>query len=245
LGRCRALGGACRAADHLAEAHGPTSDDVLLHYREPTQQTLDRCRASAPCSEEGRCDANDSGDCVVGSDEDCEASAACRSRGACKKWSDNEHAVCAASCEDAPFCKEGGRCLPMADGLCGAGDEEACRASEACRLDGACELVDDTCQATESLCATWDGCRFDGRCALADGQCRLKEGACAKSIPCAKLGACSSSELFEGCGVGSDADCAGSEVCEKYGWCRAAALGYWPMTTSRWFCFGDAAHPSE
>ncbi len=226
----------------MAAANRGDADEVVLHYQNPVAQVIDHCRRSAECLEEGRCDANTSGECVVGSDEHCTASTACEDGDACKRWSDNDRAVCAASCADTPFCKQGGLCVPMADGLCGAGHESTCKASEACRLDGRCALVDGTCQATEAICAAWDGCRFDGRCAAVDGECRLTQDSCAQSIPCQKLGACSPSELYEGCGVASDADCAHSEVCKKYGWCRAAPLGYWPMTTSRWFCFGESAH---
>jgi hypothetical protein len=244
LGRCRAMGGVCRSADHLevsSEEHawsssirGPFADDALA-----IRDRIYRCADLDACRDEGLCDVSAADECVVGSDESCKASSGCKAGGACKRWSDNHRAECATSCADTTFCKESGRCVQMADGLCGAGEARDCEESEACRRDGRCALVDGTCQATAEICTTWDGCRFDGRCALRDGACRLTEGACANTIPCAKLGACSPSTTWEGCGVASDADCAGSEVCKKYGWCRAFALGYWPMSTSQWFCFKE------
>lgn len=239
LGRCSAIGGACRSADHLELPFEDYVNQTFARNDRAISDEIYRCRKLDGCRDDGRCDLSATGHCVVGTDEDCRSSAACPACGACQRWSDNEQAECAASCADTTLCKEQGRCVQMAAGLCGVGESRDCEESEACRLDGRCALVDGTCQATVEICATWDGCLFDGRCGVTAGECRLTEDGCAHSIPCAKLGACSASTEFEGCGVGSHADCAGSEVCEEYGWCRAIPLGYWPMSTSRWFCFSE------
>lgn len=243
LGRCRAIAGTCRNPEHLDLA----ADDAGLAFgrgsnedRRSLREKIGRCYP-APCKLDGRCDANDDGECVVGSDEDCTRSSACQAGGACRRWSDGLRAECAASCADTRACKEAGRCAELAPGLCGVPTDEACRRSEACRQDGRCTLVDGTCQATAAVCASWDGCAFDGRCTVVEGACRITAEACARTIPCAKLGACSPSPYWEGCAVGSDPDCAKSEVCKRYGWCDGLSLGYlptaFPSTTSSLFCF--------
>lgn len=245
LGRCHALGGACRSADHLAlpeeEYAVMTGEGVPTTLRSGSEirDEIQRCRGLHECNADGRCDVSATGECVVGSDEDCRSASACTARGACRRWTDNQSAECSASCADTTFCKQHGRCTPMTAGLCGSGQARDCERSEACRLDGRCALIDGVCQATAEICAKWDGCSFDGRCSVVAGECRLTQGSCGQTIPCAKLGACSASTEFEGCGVGSHTDCAQSEVCGKYGWCRAVGVGYWPMSTSRWFCFSE------
>lgn len=247
LGRCRAIAGACRDPEHLAIdeerypvlAVDPSTGDARMMQggRDPIEGDLARCRTAAPCHDEGACDLTAEGECVVGDDEDCKRSAACTTRGACRRWVDRGHAECAASCSETTFCKRDGDCATMGEGLCGAGTAADCEQSEGCRLDGRCALVGGACQATAEICAAWEGCRFDGRCEVEAGVCRIASGACERSIPCEKLGGCSESTTFEGCGVGKKADCAQSEVCKRYGWCTATIVGYWPMTTSRFFCF--------
>lgn len=244
LGRCRAIAGACRAPDHLAIHSGGYS---MRHLNDRAndralQSDLSRCRAAAPCLAEGACDIDEDGECVVGDDDDCRSSAACTARGACRRFVDGHRAECAASCADTTFCKQDGHCATMGEGLCGTGAALECEESEGCRLDGRCALVGGICQATAAICAAWEGCRFDGRCEVEAGVCRIARGSCERSVPCEKLGACSESTTFEGCGVGKQTDCAHSEVCEKYGFCSAIALGYWPMSTSPFMCFVRPRH---
>lgn len=196
------------------------------------------CSSSAACRVHGRC--ADDGVCSPTSDGDCEASERCKDNGECKRTA----RACVSSCDASLDCLVNGRCTEK-DGRCVVATDADCARSLVCKEDGRCTAREHRCVAGPKDCASHPGCRFHGRCTPHDGFCHLRgtddcrrteacenfgtctyesgcvvgSDDCRNTRACNVLGACAA--MGGRCAVSDDADCAKSEVCQRFGWCEA------------------------
>jgi len=117
-------------------------------------------------------------------------------------WSFSCAACAGDPCESTALCRMAGLCT-LTQGVCRAGDDAECAASELCldrgcvRRNGFCRLEDDPadteamCQKAGSIDGEYSRCQDHGACAVVDGMCApTTEGHCRASRACKERGLC-------------------------------------------------------
>jgi len=172
------------------------------------------CRDSAACKHWGRCEGDHF--CLAGdaNKTDCSKATVCQGKADCRPLAGS----CVSSCQETEFCRRSGGCTQKGESECVVGSDADCAATATCRALGFCSVENGICALTsDSDCARTRHCKRDGRCSLVDGGCSASDTACESTPGCKLLGRCSV-KGFE-CVAKTEADCAKSEVCAKFGWC--------------------------
>ena len=117
-------------------------------------------------------------------------------------------------CSHAPFCADGQKCCPKADGASATCGTTCCSASD-CDDDVGCtkdSCTQGTCSHTDNLsCPVGSLCNLSTGCAKA-ADC-VNDGECTSADACQTNGVCANGSCtFSGCGPGSK--CCGSEGCQ-------------------------------
>ena len=111
----------------------------------PACDNKDACKKVPECLHQGKCTAEQSGACKVGSDQDCRASEPCKLHGKCT----------------------------AKDGACTAQFDDDCKTSEDCQKLSTCNVYNGSCaDLTKSFhpeCAKT--CPTEGKCVMKAGQC--------------------------------------------------------------------------
>ena len=84
------------------------------------------------------------GECRAGSNEDCKASAQCRSASRCTAV-DGECKASNEDCKASQGCKDAGSCSAI-NGECKAGSNDDCKDSRKCKEPGACTELKGVCR---------------------------------------------------------------------------------------------------
>src|SRR5688500_14266878 len=90
------------------------------------------CKSAPECKRDGKCTANEKGRCVVGSDQDCKSSEACKLHGLCGVKESACVAATDADCKTAEDCKKLGACSAYQDKCVDLGKSVHAECSKSC-----------------------------------------------------------------------------------------------------------------
>ncbi|HEV8247737.1 MAG TPA: hypothetical protein VGP93_18310, partial [Polyangiaceae bacterium] len=146
---------------------------VLLLTAFAACDNSDSCKTAPECTHQGKCTADKSGACIVGSAEDCKSAEPCKLHGKCS----------------------------AKEGACSAASDDECKSSDDCQKLASCSAYQGSCvnlaTAVHSECTKT--CASEGLCVSKGGKCvALSRLHCAGTIdakpeaesPCATLGLC-------------------------------------------------------
>lgn len=153
---------------------------------------------SVSCLEVGKCGVDDKGWCTSFTVDGCRKSSKCAQEGLCALAPDKAKCIAKeeADCLSSQACKKDGRCVVRA-GTCVRLD---CAASEECTVKGRCSVEGGACKAAKDAdCAGAEWCKKLGRCKARDGVCRASTEGCKASEKCKDEGACFVSPDGEAC----------------------------------------------
>lgn len=177
-----------------------------MSFRDRKRDDEMRCEpgpagCDAACREEGAC-ANQSGECLAMSADDCRKSAVCARNGRCSLDATTHTCVARESsdCAKADVCVRGGK------------DEVSSLDTRTCEA----RMGVDAC--TADFCKRFEYCAIRGDCHPSSGMCMPTEPKdCTDSLQCKVHGRCTYSG--NNCFVTSPAECQASAECKAFGRC--------------------------